>query len=67
MLVLTRTIGQTVLIGPDVSITLIGTSRMRAQFVVNAPRDRDVRLEDSDKGSLAQAAKRLRALKPGRK
>jgi carbon storage regulator CsrA len=62
MLVLTRTIGQTVLIGPDVSLTLISTSRNRAQFVVTAPRDVDLRLEGPDNGF--QRVKRPRAAKP---
>lgn len=65
MLVLTRKVGQTISIGPDVSMTLIGTSRRRAQFVVTAPRDVDLRLEGPDNGF--QRVKRPRAAKPERK
>jgi carbon storage regulator len=46
MLILTRRIGETVIIGDDVSITVLGVKGNQVRLGVNAPRDVSVHREE---------------------
>jgi carbon storage regulator len=46
MLVLTRTIGQTIKIGDDVSIIVLGVQRNQVRMGIRAPRDVTVHREE---------------------
>lgn len=46
MLILTRRIGETVVIGDDISITVLGVKGNQVRLGVNAPRDVSVHREE---------------------
>jgi carbon storage regulator len=67
MLILTRRVGETVMIGNDVTVTVLGVKGNQVRIGVNAPKDvavhreeiyeRIKREEDQDSGSNTPAAK----------
>jgi len=46
MLVLTRRIGETIRIGPDIVVTVLGVKGTQVRFGVEAPRDIEVHREE---------------------
>ena len=46
MLVLTRRIGETVMIGDDVTVTVLGVNGQQVRLGVNAPREVEVHREE---------------------
>jgi carbon storage regulator len=65
MLILTRRVGETIVIGPDVSVTVLGVKGGQIRIGVNAPKEVPVhRQEIADKikaqhGSLQVGQRRL--------
>ena len=69
MLILTRRVGETVMIGDDVTVTVLGVKGNQVRIGVNAPKDVGVhreeiyerikREEDGDTGSGSSAAPRV--------
>jgi carbon storage regulator len=64
MLILTRRVGETVMIGNDVTVTVLGVKGNQVRVGVNAPRDvavhreeifERIKLEEQDGGEPAQA------------
>lgn len=57
MLILTRRLGETIIIGEDIEITVLGTKGGQVRLGINAPKDVDVHREEiyhSIKNSLGQ-------------
>ena len=46
MLILTRRIGETLMIGDDVTVTILGTQGNQIRIGIDAPRDVDVHREE---------------------
>ncbi len=46
MLILTRRVGETLIIGPDVTVTVLGVKGNQVRIGVNAPRDVTVHREE---------------------
>jgi carbon storage regulator len=47
MLILTRRIGETVMIGQDIAVTVLGVNGTRVKIGVNAPKDVAVHREEA--------------------
>lgn len=46
MLILTRRVGETIMIGEDITVTVLGVKGNQVRVGVNAPRDVDVHREE---------------------
>ena len=46
MLILTRRVGETVMIGDDITVTVLGVKRNQVRVVVNAPKEVAVHREE---------------------
>ncbi len=58
MLILTRRVGETITIGPEITVTVLGVKGNQVRIGVNAPRDVEVHREE--------VAERIRLEQEGR-